>query len=286
MIKILTFFGLTLLFMGFSLENTKSAYKIFDSKGKEITYKKAFKNAKNSDMVFFGELHNNPIAHWLQLQLTKDLFKEKQQDLVLAAEMFESDNQIIIDEYFADIISIKKFEAECRLWDNYKTDYKPIVEFAKTNKLRFVASNTPRRYANVVFKKGLNGLGELSEEAKKFIAPIPYKVDLTVNCYQEMLEMFDGNENFPYAQMLKDATMAHFTLENWEKGKQVLHFNGSFHSDRHEGIIWYINEYSKEEIDIKTFTTVEQANIEQLDKAHLGKADFIIVVPEDMTKTY
>lgn len=278
--------GLIFLFMGFTFENVKPAYKIFNSKGKEITYKKAFKSAKNSDMIFFGELHNNPIAHWLQLQLTKDLFQEKQQNLVLAAEMLESDNQIILDEYFADIISIKKFEDECRLWDNYKTDYKPLVEFAKANQLRFVASNTPRRYANVVFKSGLKGLESLSDEAKKFIAPIPFKTDLTVNCYKEMLEMGSGNENYPHAQMLKDATMAHFTLQNWQKGKQVLHFNGSFHSDKQEGIIWYINEYAKEEINIKTFTTVEQADIDKLEKSYYGKADYIIVVPEDMTKTY
>lgn len=278
--------SLTLLFMGFTTESMKPAYKIFDAKGKEVDYDKAFKKIKKADMIFFGELHNNPIAHWLQLQLTKDLFKEKQQDLVLAAEMLESDNQIILDEYFADIISDKKFEDECRLWNNYKTDYKPLVEFAKANQLRFVASNTPRRYANVVFKSGLKGLEELSEEGKKFIAPIPFKTDLTVDCYKEMLEMGGGNENFPHAQMLKDATMAHFTLQNWQKGKQVLHFNGSFHSDKHEGIIWYIHEYSKEELNIKTFTTVEQTDIDKLEESHFGKADYIIVVPEDMTKTY
>ena len=272
--------------MGFTSENDKAAYRIFDTEGKEVTYNKAFKKVKNADMIFFGELHNNPIAHWLQLQLTKDLHQTKEENLVLGAEMLETDNQIIIDEYFADIISDKKFEAECRLWDNYKTDYKPLVEFAKMNQLKFVATNTPRRYANAVFKNGLESLKKLSEEGKKFIAPIPFKTDLTVNCYKEMLEMGGGNENFPHAQMLKDATMAYFTLQNWQKGKQFLHFNGSFHSDNHEGIIWYINEYSKEKLDVKTFTTVEQSDIDKLDKIYFGKADYIIVVPEDMTKTY
>mgnify|MGYP000256467456 CR=1 FL=1 len=69
-----------------------------------------------------------------------------------------------------------------------------MVEFAKVNQLKFVASNVPRRYANVTFKKGLAGLNDLSEEAKKYIAPLPIKTDLTISCYKEMLEMGGGNE--------------------------------------------------------------------------------------------
>lgn len=284
--KVTFFLFMTLLFMGFTTTNNKPAYKIYTSKGKEVDYDKAFKSVKKADLIFFGELHNNPIAHWLQLQITKDLYNKKANDLILGAEMFESDNQLILDEYLQGIISDKKFEAECRLWDNYKTDYKPLVELAKAENLQFVASNVPRRYANVVFKKGLETLNNLSDDAKKYFAPLPFKTDLTVQCYKEMLEMGGGNENFPHAQMLKDATMAHFILKYWEDGKQFLHFNGSFHSDRHEGIIWYINQMTDKTLDIATFTTVEQSNIEKLDQQYLGKADFIIVVPEDMTKTY
>ncbi|MFT5833406.1 MAG: putative iron-regulated protein [Cognaticolwellia sp.] len=272
--------------MGFTTTNNKPAYRIFDSKGKEVSYDKAFKSAKKADMVFFGELHNNPIAHWLQLQVTKDLYKNKKNKLVLGAEMFESDNQLILEEYLQGVISDKKFESECRLWDNYKTDYKPLVEFAKVNELKFIATNVPRRYANVTYKGGLKAAENLSDEAKKYIAPLPIKTDLTVSCYKEMLEMGGGNENFPHAQMIKDATMAHFILKNYEKGNQFLHYNGSFHSDRHEGIIWYINEMSEADLDIQTITTVEQTDIDKLDEKYFGKANFIIVVPEDMTKTY
>lgn len=282
-----TIFLLTMiLLMGFTVTNNKPAYRIFDNKGKEVTYDKAFSSMKKSDMVFFGELHNNPIAHWLQLQITKDLYNNKKNKLLLGAEMFESDNQLILDEYLQGLISDKKFEAECRLWDNYKTDYKPLVEFAKANQLKFVASNVPRRYANVVFKDGLAALENFSDEAKKYFAPLPIKTDLTVSCYKEMLEMGGNVENYPHAQMLKDATMAHFILKYYQKDNQFLHYNGSFHSDKHEGIIWYLNEMSTEKLDIQTITTVEQSDIDKLDKQYFDKADFIIVVPEDMTKTY
>ncbi|MDZ7775007.1 MAG: ChaN family lipoprotein [Bacteroidales bacterium] len=75
----------------------------------------------DADVVFFGELHNNPVAHWLQLEVTRDLYQEKNGNLVLGAEMFEADNQLIIDEYLEGTIRQKDFEKEARLWSNYGT---------------------------------------------------------------------------------------------------------------------------------------------------------------------
>jgi len=244
------------------------------------------KTLAKKDVVLFGEQHNSAIAHWLQLELTKKLNETR--TLELGAEMIEADNQDALDLYLTDSLNQRGLDTSARLWPNYRTDYAPLIDFAKSTHLSFTATNIPRRYASMVYRGGFETLDTLSEEEKSWIAPLPIPFDANLPTYQSILKMMGphGTPLLVMSQATKDATMAHFTLENWEKGKQVLHFNGSFHSDRHEGIIWYINEYSKEEIDIKTFTTVEQANIEQLDKAHLGKADFIIVVPEDMTKTY
>src|SRR5450759_5518740 len=111
----------------------KPAYKVCTGEGKKADFKDLVKDAKKADVVFFGELHDNPIAHWLELELTKSLFASKGKNLILAAEMFETDNQILIDEYFAGIIKETSFEAEFRKWSNYSTDYKPLLNFAKEN---------------------------------------------------------------------------------------------------------------------------------------------------------
>jgi hypothetical protein len=95
-------------------------------------------------------------------------------------------------------------------------------------------------------------------------------------------------DNLPKAQAIKDATMAHFILKNLNDGYVFFHINGSYHSENHEGIVWYLKEYNKRnatELKILTITTVEQADLDELEKDNLGKADFIICVPEDMTKT-
>lgn len=267
-----------------------AAYKIFDKNGKEVDYSSMIKDLSTAEFVFFGELHNNPISHWLELNVTKSLFDAKKEDLVLGAEMFESDGQVIFDEYQNGIIAEKNFEAEMRLWDNYKTDYKPLVDFAIAKKVKFIATNIPRRYASVVYKKDFAGLDNISDDAKRFIAPMPIKWNPEVDCYKQMIEGMKGmgghgSETIAKAQAIKDATMAHFILKNWTKGNLFLHFNGSFHSDNHEGICWYIYQ-EKPEAKIKTITTVLQDDLSILEDDYKNTADFIICVPKDMTTTY
>jgi uncharacterized iron-regulated protein len=286
--KILLLLSSLVIFMIANAQSPK-AFEIYDANGKKINYDEMLKSLTSADLVFFGELHNNPIAHWLELKVAQSLFAEKGKNLIIGAEMFEADNQLIIDEYMNDLISEKNFE-EARLWPNYTTDYKPIVTFAKEKNIPLIATNIPRRYANIVYKKDFQGLEKLSIEAKKYIAPLPIKFDANEKCYKEMIEGMSamgqhGGQTIAKAQAIKDATMAYFILKNWEKGKLFYHFNGSYHSDNQQGICLYI-KYSNQNIKIKTISTVLQANIEKLDKENYKLADFIICVPEDMTTTY
>jgi uncharacterized iron-regulated protein len=274
------------VFTGFKTD--KPAYLLYNKEGKPEKYEKMMKALEDADIVLFGESHDNPIAHWLQLEVTKDLFESKKDKLILGAEMFETDNQVILDEYLKGLISMSSFESNARLWPNYKTDYKPLVDFAKTNKLKFVASNVPRRYASIVNSKGFEGLDELSAEAKSFLPPLPVKYDAELNCYKSMMNM-EGmgshvTENFPKAQAIKDATMAHFILKNWSKNKLFLHYHGSYHSENFESIYWYLKQ-DNAKLKIVTIHTVSQADVEELEKENTGKADFTICVDEDMTKT-
>jgi uncharacterized iron-regulated protein len=279
---------MALSLQGFSQD--KPAYKVFTGEGKKADYDDIIKSAGKADVVFFGELHDNPIAHWLELEVTKSLFAEKGKDLVLGAEMFESDNQIMIDEYFAGIIKETSFESEVRKWNNYATDYKPLLNFAKKEGLKFVASNVPRRYASVVSAGGFEALQKVSPEGLKFMAPLPIEYDPELACYKDMLSMGGGSmphssENLPKAQALKDATMAKSISDNWQKGQLVLHYNGSYHSARHMGIIWHLNKYNPA-IKVFTVETVLQDDIEKMSDENKGTADYVIVIPTAMTRTY
>ncbi len=282
-------FVLTIIvFSGFKAD--KPAYSLFDIEGKSVKYKKMLNELANADVVLFGELHNNPISHWLQLELSKDLFDINKENLILGAEMFETDNQLLIDEFINGVITTSRFEAEARLWPNYKNDYKPLVEFAKDSGLQVIATNIPRRYASVVNSDGFEGLEELSDEAKKYLPPLPVAYDSTLSCYKSLLGMGNGmgphiTPNFPKAQAIKDATMAHFIVKNWEDGNLFLHFNGAYHSDNFESINWYLKQ-AMPGLKILTITTVSQKNVNELNEDNLGKADYTICVVDNMTTTY
>jgi uncharacterized iron-regulated protein len=268
----------------------KPAYKVFTGEGKKADYGDMVKEALKADVVFFGELHDNPISHWLELELTKSLHAEKGNNLILAAEMFETDNQLLIDEYFAGFFKESSFESEVRKWNNYATDYKPLLNIAKENGLKFVASNVPRHYASMVAAGGFEALDKVTDEGKKFIAPLPVEYDPELPCYKDMLSMGGGpmghaNENLPKAQALKDATMASSIVKYRQPGQTVIHYNGSYHSDRYMGIIWYLNKYSPG-LNITTITTILQDDIEKMGEEGTGQADFVVVVPTSMTRTY
>ncbi|MHA8101197.1 ChaN family lipoprotein [Aquirufa nivalisilvae] len=274
-----------LLFPVKLLATDKPAYRLFNAKGKEVSYQKMIKQIQKQDVVLIGELHNNPISHWLELEIIQSCYLQRK--LVLGAEMFEQDNQGALSAYLAGKISAKGLDSSARLWRNYKTDYAPLVNFAKENQVNFIATNVPRKYASLVSKGGFEALNQISAEEKSWMAPLPIAYDANLPGYQKMITMMAGHAtpNMPKAQALKDATMAYFIMKNWDENKLFIHVNGSYHSENYEGISWYL-KLAKPAIKIATIATVSQKEIKQLAQENRGIADYIICVEDDMTTTY
>ena len=269
----------------FGLAQDKRAYQLFTKNGKKICYEKVIKATLKSEVVLFGEYHNNSISHWLELELAKDIADNKA--IIIGAEMLEADNQKQLNQYLKGEIDQKKLDSTARLWPNYKTDYKPLVDFAKEKNIPFIATNIPRRYAAMVSKKGFEVLETLTEEEKSWIAPQPIPYDASLPGYVEMMKMMGDHTspNMPKAQASKDATMAHFIVTNLVANSVFIHYNGTYHSDNFEGIHWYLKQYNPS-IKIITISTVEQQDLSKLEKENYNKADYILVIDEDVTKTY
>ena len=254
-------------------------YVLFNSKGKKVSYKKMLRRLQHKDVVLFGELHDNAIAHQLEFALSRDLAKKRR--LNMGAEMFEQDNQEPLTLYVQGKLSAKGLDSSARLWKNYPTDYAPLVNFARDNNIPFVATNIPRRYASMVAKGGFEVLDTLSQKEKSWMAPLPVAYDGELPGYKNMLAMMPGHggEHLPKAQAIKDATMAYFILKNYTPGNLFLHFNGAYHSDNHEGIVWYLHK-NRPGLSVGTLTTVTQKDIHSL-LAENNKADFIICLISD-----
>jgi len=267
-----------------SLAQDNPAYRLYNEKGKKSSYRKLLKEAEKADVVLFGEFHNNPISHWLQYEFTKDM--DGKRKLVLGFEMLERDNQDELNSYLKGDIDQSVLDSVARLWKNYDTDYKPLVDYAKDNKIDVCACNIPRRFASKVFKGSFDILDSLSQQEKDWIAPLPIPYDAALPGYVKMQEMMGGHggENLPKAQAIKDATMAYFIVKNLKKKHLMIHYNGAYHSNNFEGIAWYLNEY-RPELKVLTITTESVPDVKKyLEEG--AKANFIIQVDENMTTTY
>lgn len=283
--KISITFLFFLLFTSLIFSQNKPAYKLYNANGSEVSYKKMIDKMGKADVVLFGEHHTNPIVHWLQFEATTDLNTSRK--LTLGAEMFEADNQQELNDYLLGKINQKAFDTVARLWKNYPTDYKPLVDFAQKNTIKFIATNIPRSFASKVYKGGFESLDSLSVKEKSWMAPLPIKYDANLPGYVKMKAMMGGHggDNLPKSQAIKDATMAYFILKNRENDKLFIHYNGSYHSDDFEGIYWYLKQ-GNPNLNIVTVSVLEAKDVTKFDKEEKGKADFIIVAPLTMTKTY
>ena len=271
-------------------------YQIYNQQEKKVDFDKMIKELAKYDVVLFGEHHNNAVNHWLQLQTTKELYKIKGNQLILGAEMFERHQQNDLTNYLKGKTTDEEFQKSTKLWNNYKTDYKPLVDFAKEKNLDFVATNVSRKYASYVAKNGLEALDTVPNNEKAFIAKLPITIDYDAPGYPEMIKMMGDHagvkaKQFVAAQATKDATMAESILNNLKKNNLFIHYNGDYHSKNYGGIYWYL-KFFRPELKIAVIEILESEDLNEKISAIKSKnenvttTEFIIVFPKDSPKTY
>lgn len=280
-------------------QNDFPAYIIYDNKGEKVTYSHMVQELKKHEICLFGEFHDDPISHWMEKMVTKEILKAKGDSLILGGEMWETDQQLLMDELLGGLIDKKSYTQAAINWPNFR-DYKPLVGIALKNNLRFVCTNIPRRYANIIYKKGEQYLDSLPKEAYRYLPPLPIHFDLEQPAYAKLLSVFASDShsksrsagpmgnfkgsNLVKAQAIKDATMAYNILKNWEKDKYFIHYNGVFHSKNQQGIYFYLKYYNPK-VDIVTISVSRQESVMELEAPN-NTANFNIVVQENITKTY
>lgn len=271
-------------------------YRIFDASGNPADINRIIDAAGKADVIFLGENHDDAVAHFLQAEIFKKLqetFAAKR-NVALSLEMFERDTQIILDEYLGDLITEKKFLDDGRPWNNYKTDYRPLVEFAKQNKLAVIAANAPRRYVNMVSRGGRDALNRLSPEAKKWLAPLPYAAS-SEQYSKKFTALMGGTTNDNHAvskildsQTLWDATMAYSVSEFLKKQKNALivHLNGSFHTENRLGTAeQFLRLNPKAKIIVVTMRY--EADFTKFDKVrHENLGDFVILTDAKVPRSF
>ncbi|MEO6587893.1 MAG: ChaN family lipoprotein [Pyrinomonadaceae bacterium] len=270
-------------------QTAENNYRIFDGSGNEKNIARIVEEAEKSDVIFLGENHDDAVAHALQLEIFKNIVEKyrERKKVMLSMEMFERDVQNVLDEYLNNLISEQHFLLASRPWGNYQTDYRPLVELAKDNKLEVIAANSPRRYVNMVSRLGRDSLDKLSPEARNWIAPLPYgEPSDTYSAKFNTLMGQVSDSNTPQkhspminAQALWDATMAYSISKNLEKNKNavIVHLNGAFHTENRLGTVEHLLKY-RPRTKVLVVTMKYEDDFKTFDKSrHKDLGDFVIL---------
>jgi uncharacterized iron-regulated protein len=287
-------FAIILFYLSsFSQTGIESHYKIYDTHTKQITtIDKIAADCKEANVLFFGEEHNDSAGHYLETAIFNALYKTYGDKLALSMEMFETDCQLVLNEYLAGFISEDRFTKEARAWSNYK-DYRPNVELAKQYKLDVIAADPPRRYVNMVSRKGMQSLDSLPKASKKYLPPLPY--DTASGSYRDkFMEFMKGgspgtnNNKIFYSQSLWDAGMAYSIYSYWKKNKdkKIFHQVGRFHCDEKLGTLAQLQNRKAglKILNISCFSDSSFANPDWDKFSNLG--DYIIMTDPDLKKTF
>jgi uncharacterized iron-regulated protein len=282
-------------------------YRIYSVKlGKEVTMQDIVNDAKNYDVVFYGEEHNDSVTHFSEKTLFAGLVDKYNTSMTLSMEMFDRDVQGVMNEYLNGYIRERDFKHDARVWSNYR-DYRPMVEMAKDKHLDVVCANAPSRYTNIAGRKGEKALMELPETSKKYFAPLPY--DTATGKYYEKLQEMSGHTMAPaksdtgkqapppmpmmafdlvVAQSLWDATMAYSISEYLKAhaGKKVMEVNGRFHSEQGYAVVAQLRKYNPQakilivsSASDDSFPTIDWTKYKDL-------GDYILITDPKVPKTF
>lgn len=269
------------------LTYNEEQFRAFDANGTPVSMADIVKAAGNADVVFLGEQHDDPVGHAIEAEVFRRVYAaySGQRHLNLSMEMFERDVQIVVDEYLNSLITEKQFLDASRPWGNYKTDYRPLVEFAKEKKLPVIAANGPRRYVNMVSRGGRESLSSLTKQAKEWLPPLPYGEPSAAYSakFKALMgpspEAQMGIDKILASQSLWDASMAYSISRALKEDRNalVVHLNGGFHTESRLGTVEHLLKY-RPKARIIVVTMIAADDVNTFDKAkHAGLGDFVIL---------
>jgi uncharacterized iron-regulated protein len=167
-------------------------------------------------IIYVGETHDLFRDHVMELEIIKHLH-ERGRTITIGMEMFQRPFQKVLDDYIGGEIDEAEFLRGTEYFKRWGFDYhlyRPILLYARAEKIPVIALNIPQEIVDKVFRTGLDSL---SKEEKK---SLPSQMDFSDEPYKERLKKvflehrdFENSKisNFDFfyqAQILWDETMA------------------------------------------------------------------------------
>lgn len=236
-----------------SVEGVKRHFaegRIIDlDKGTTVSFVRLMEELKDVDVVFVGEVHNNPEHHLIQLQILQGLLARYGTPLSVAMEFFDKTRQPQLDQYMRGETEETAFLDAVSWKNNWRFPYhfyRPLIVLVRDQGTRLLGINVPH---TIVKKVARGGLKSLTPEERALVAE---EMDFENKAHRQYLERIfeqhtfasphkgDNKGNFEYfyqAQCVWDETMAENIAAYMKKntGRMVV-FTGNGHIIQKFGI--------------------------------------------------
>lgn len=211
-------------------------YQLYDPSGKALSLNALPETLTQAEVILIGEWHTHSAIHRFQADFIKAMASQGR-DTALSMEQFSRDAQPHLNAYLNGEIGEQTLITSGNAWPNYESDYRPLVELAKTFNWPVIAANAPKSTVRCVGRVGLSYLDRLSDDERRLVAD---KINTEDSAYKRkfMASMHHGEpaqtEKQYAAQMTWDETMAESIVQylNDHPGHQVIHVAGKFHTEQ------------------------------------------------------
>lgn len=276
---------------------SEAAWRVVETAtGKNLRWRDLPARLAAANALFVGEQHDDPQTHKAEAALLEAVHRRIGNRLTLTLEMLERDGQPALNDYLAGKTDEAAFAKAVKLWPNYATDYRPLVEYARTKRIPVLAANAPQRIVRLVGREGLSALEKLPATDRALVAEyVTAPPDAYAKRFADVMMQSghgggpDGKpmdaatiQRFYEAQAVRDDTMAETVARALADGRVVFHVNGSFHSDAGMGtaarVLW--RRPLQTRLVIIKIVPVRGDVAKAKTDSYRTEADFLIVVPD------
>ncbi len=266
-----------------------------------VLWESVVDRAAAADIVVLAEQHDDLLAHRFQAALTGAL--AAQGKVAVCMEMFERDEQALVDAYLSgsisqktlvDITDSKDWGGKGK-WDEF---YQPIVDAAKEKESPVIAASAPRRFTRLGRLESFESLATFTEAyPDQFVVPAP----IEQSAYFDRFKATMSHHSAPptrgqkaeahampefteeqiagmfRAQQVWDATMADSVVRAWRAHGKAMLIVGQFHTD-HDGGLLLRMKAAAPEAEILTIS-LDKAEAAALREEDMGRADLVAFRP-------
>jgi len=154
-----------------SLDEVRALSVFSGATGAPMTWTEMIDAAEAADVIIIGEQHDDAVGHVVQAAVVTDL-AARGDDVALALEMLERDEQSLVDDYLDGIIDAKEFAKQTfsKRWGGgpWEHTYQPVVDAAHDGGGAVIAANAPRRYVRLARTDGYERLEALPESRRRY----------------------------------------------------------------------------------------------------------------------